>query len=160
MNLKTNYLGFELDNPLIPSASPLSRDLDMSKKLEDAGAPALVMYSLFEEEIHHEDDEMDHYLSHGGDSFAEALSYFPEHHEIIAGPEEYLDQLRALKEHLDIPVIASLNGVSLGGWIEKAKLLESAGADALELNVYYLPTDPSQSGTEVKNIYFDILKVS
>lgn len=159
MNLKTKYLGFELDSPLVPSASPLSRDIDMAKRLEDAGAPALVMYSLFEEEIHHEDAELDHYLSHGSESFAEALSYFPEElHDFTQGPEEYLEQVRKLKGALSIPVIASLNGVSLGGWIEKAKLIEEAGADALELNVYYLPTDPGQSGTEVKNIYFDILK--
>ena len=158
MNLKTKYLGFDLDNPLVPSASPMSRDLDASKKLEDAGAPALVMYSLFEEEIHHEDEELDHYLANGSDSFSEALSYFPKHLDIIAGPDEYLEQLRLLKEHLDIPIIASLNGVSIGGWIEKAKLIESAGADALELNVYYLPTDAKQSGREVKNIYIDVLK--
>ncbi len=159
MNLKTKYLGFELDNPLVPSASPLSKDIDMAKRLEDAGAPALVMYSLFEEEIYHEDAELDHYLANGSDSFAEALSYFPdEMHDFKAGPEEYLEQIRLLKEKLDIPIIASLNGVSIGGWIEKAKLMEVAGADALELNIYYLPTDPVQSGAEVKDIYFDILK--
>jgi len=159
MNLKTKYLGFDLDNPLVPSASPLSRDVDIAKKLEDAGAPALVMYSLFEEEIYHEDAELDHYLSHGSDSFAESLSYFPdEMHDFKAGPDEYLEKLKQLKDALDIPVIASINGVSIGGWIEKAKLMEEAGADALELNVYYLPTDPEQSGTEVKDIYFDILK--
>jgi dihydroorotate dehydrogenase (fumarate) len=159
MNLKTKYLGLELDNPLVPSASPLSKDVDSAKQLEDAGAPALVMYSLFEEEIYHEDAELDHYLSHGGESFAEALSYFPEEsHDFTAGPDEYLEQVRRLKETLSIPIIASLNGVSIGGWTEKAKLIEEAGADALELNVYYLPTDPKQSGTEVKEIYFDILK--
>ena len=158
MSLKTKYLGFNLENPLVPSASPLSRDIDSAKQLEDVGAPALVMYSLFEEEIYHEDAELDYYLSHGRDSFSEALSYFPEHHDFISGPDEYLEQIRRLKENLDIPVIASLNGVSLGGWNEKAKLIESAGADALELNVYYLPTDSNQSGSEVKNIYIDILK--
>lgn len=159
MNLKTKYLGFNLDNPLVPSASPLSRDVDTAKKLEDAGAPALVMYSLFEEEIYHEDAELEHYLSYGSDSFSESLSYFPEEmHDFKAGPDEYLEKLKQLKEALDIPVIASINGVSIGGWIEKAKLMEDAGADALELNVYYLPTEPEQSGTEVKNIYFDILK--
>lgn len=159
MNLKTKYLGLELDNPLVPSASPLSRDVEMAKRLEEAGAPALVMYSLFEEEIYHEDAELDHYLSHGSHSFAEALSYFPEQaHDFNQGPDEYLEQVRKLKDALSIPVIASLNGVSIGGWIEKAKLIEEAGADALELNVYYLPTDPNQSGSEVKNIYIDILK--
>lgn len=158
MSLKTKYLGFDLENPLVPSASPLSRNIDTAKQLEDAGAPALVMYSLFEEEIYHEDAELDHYLSHGSDSFAEALSYFPEHQDIISGLDEYLEQVRRLKENLNIPIIASLNGISLGGWIEKAKLIENAGADALELNVYYLPTESNQSGTEVKNIYIDILK--
>jgi dihydroorotate dehydrogenase (fumarate) len=117
------------------------------------------MYSLFEEEIFHEDAELDHYLSNGSDSFSEALSYFPEEmHDFSSGPDEYLEKIRLLKENLDIPIIASLNGVSIGGWIEKAKLMENAGADALELNVYYLPTSPDQSGTEVKNIYLDILK--
>lgn len=158
MSLKTKYLGFNLENPLVPSASPLSRDIDSAKQLEDAGAPALVMYSLFEEEIYHEDAELEHYLSRGSDSFSEALSYFPDHYDFISGPDEYLEQIRRLKENLDIPVIASLNGVSLGGWTEKAKLIEKAGADALELNVYYLPTEVNQSGTEVKNIYIDILK--
>jgi len=158
MSLKTKYLGFNLENPLVPSASPLSRDIDTAKQLEDAGAPALVMYSLFEEEIYHEDAELEHYLSNGSDSFSEALSYFPEHHDFTSGPDEYLEQVRRLKENLKIPIIASLNGISLGGWIEKAKLIERAGADALELNVYYLPTEPNQSGTEVKNIYIDILK--
>jgi dihydroorotate dehydrogenase (fumarate) len=158
MSLKTNYLGFKLDNPLIPSASPLSREMDSAKQLEDSGAPALVMYSLFEEEIDHEDAELDHYLSHGGESFSESLSYFPDHYDFSTGPDEYLEQIRRLKESLNIPVIASLNGISQGGWIEKAKFIENAGADALELNVYYLPTEPNQSGTEVKNIYIDILK--
>ncbi|MBU0530023.1 dihydroorotate dehydrogenase-like protein [bacterium] len=158
MSLKTKYLGFNLENPLVPSASPLSRDIDTAMQLEDAGAPALVMYSLFEEEIYHEDGELEHYLSHGSDSFSEALSYFPDSHDFTSGPDEYLEQIRRLKEKLDIPIIASLNGISLGGWIEKAKLIENAGADALELNIYYLPTDAKQSGTDVKNIYIDILK--
>lgn len=156
--LKTTYMGFELDNPLVPSASPLSRDVDMVKKLEDAGAPAIVMYSLFEEEIYHEDAELGHYLEHGSESFAEALSYFPGHHDFTEGCEEYIAQIRKLKEAVTIPIIASLNGVSLGGWIENARLIEEAGADGLELNVYYLPTDPQQSGMEVKNIYIDILR--
>ncbi len=100
MSLKTKYLGFDLDNPLVPSASPLSRNIDSAKQLEDAGAPALVMYSLFEEEILHEDAELDHYLSHGSDSFAESLSYFPDHHDFKSGPDEYLEQVRRLKEKL------------------------------------------------------------
>jgi dihydroorotate dehydrogenase (fumarate) len=156
--LKTTYMGFKFDNPLVPSASPLSRDVDMVKKLEDAGAPAIVMYSLFEEEVFHEDAELGHYLEHGSESFAEALSYFPGHHDFTEGSEEYITQIRKLKEAVTIPVIASLNGVSLGGWVEKARLIEEAGADGLELNVYYLPTEPQQSGTEVRKIYIDILR--
>ncbi|NOZ04002.1 MAG: dihydroorotate dehydrogenase-like protein [FCB group bacterium] len=158
MRLSTKYMGFDLQNPLVPSASPLTRDVDIVKRLEDAGAPAIVMYSLFEEEISHEDEELEHYLSHGSYSFAEALSYFPEHQEYIQGPEMYLEQVRVLKETVDIPVIGSLNGVAIGGWIENARLIEEAGADALELNVYYLPTDIGQTGTEVKRLFVDILK--
>ncbi|NQV36843.1 MAG: dihydroorotate dehydrogenase-like protein [Candidatus Marinimicrobia bacterium] len=157
MKLSTKYMGMDLKNPLIVSASPLSRNIDTVKKLEDAGAPAVVMYSLFEEEIYHEDGELDHYLSHGSDSFAESLSYFPDHHDFSAGPDEYLNQIRQLKEAVDIPIIASLNGVSEGGWIEKAKMMEDAGADALELNVYHLPTDINESGTHVKQVHLDIL---
>jgi dihydroorotate dehydrogenase (fumarate) len=158
MRLATSYLGFDLPNPLVPSASPLSRDVGVVKQLEDAGAPAIVMYSLFEEEVYHEDEELEHYLSHGSYSFAEALSYFPDYHDYIHGPEEYLNQVRKLKEAVDIPVIASLNGVSTGGWIEQAGLIQEAGADALELNIYYLPTDVNQTGTEVKRLFLDILK--
>ncbi|MFQ6603935.1 MAG: dihydroorotate dehydrogenase-like protein [Fidelibacterota bacterium] len=158
MRLSTTYMGIELKNPLVPSASPLSRDVDTVKKLEDAGAPAIVMYSLFEEEIYHEDDELEHYLSYGSNSFAEAMSYFPNHFDFTAGPEEYLNQIRRLKEAVDIPVIASLNGVTEGGWTEKARLMEEAGADALELNVYHLPTDIYESGTRVKQTHVDILK--
>ena len=158
MRLKSNYLGFELGNPLIPSASPLSRDADMVKRLVDAGAPAIIMYSLFEEEIHHEDAELDHYLTNGSESFAEAMSYFPQAHDLMAGADEYLAQVQRLKSAVDIPIIASLNGVSVSGWVEKALLLEQAGADAIELNVYYIPTDSNQTGTDLKQIYFDILK--
>lgn len=158
MRLSTTYMGLELKNPLVVSASPLSRSIDTVKQLEDAGAPAVVMYSLFEEEIYHEDDELDHYLSHGSESFAEAISFFPDHLDFSAGPEEYLNHLRQLKEAVDIPIIGSLNGVSRGGWIEKAKMMEDAGADALELNVYHLPTDVNESGTHVKQMQLDILK--
>ncbi len=157
MRLSTKYMGIDLKNPLVVSASPLSRSIDMVKKLEDAGAPAIVMYSLFEEELYHEDNELEHYLSHGSESFAESLSYFPSHHKLSEGPEEYLNQVRRLKDAVDIPIIGSLNGVSKGGWIEKAKLIEEAGADALELNVYYLPTDMNESGTHIKQNHLDIL---
>ncbi len=157
MKFNTTYMGMDLKNPLVASASPLSRNLDMAKRLEDAGASAIVMYSLFEEEIYHEDSELEHYLSHGSYSFAEAMSYFPDHHDFSMGPDEYLRQLRSLKETLDIPVMGSLNGVSEGGWIEKAHLIEEAGADAIELNVYHLPTDSHETGTEVKQNHIDIL---
>ncbi len=155
--LKTNYLGFKLDNPLVPSASPLSRNVDTVKKLEDAGAPAIVMYSLFEEEIHHEDAELEHYLTNGSHSYAEAMSYFPEPVETLEGAEKYLKQIHLLKNAVDIPVIASLNGVSISGWMQYAKKIEEAGADALELNVYYIPTDQEMSGTDVKNLYVECL---
>ncbi len=158
MRLKTNYLGLELSNPLVPSASPLSKDLGMVKRLEDAGAPAIVMYSLFEEEIHHEDAELEHYLSYGSESFAEALSYLPESHDFMPGVEGYLNHLQQLKNSVEIPIIASLNGVSISGWTEKASMLEQVGADAIELNVYFMPTDPKQNGTDLKNLYLDILK--
>lgn len=158
MRLKTTYMGLELKNPLIPSASPLSREVDTVKQLEDAGAPAIIMYSLFEEQIHHEANELDHFLSHGTDSFAEALSYFPEPEDFRRGPDEYLEHIQKLKTAVDIPVIASLNGISIGGWIDQAHKMETAGADGLELNVYYLPTDLTRTSESVENLYVDILK--
>ena len=158
MRLKTTYMGLELKNPLVPSASPMSREVDTVKKLEDAGAPAIIMYSLFEEQIHHEANELDHFLSHGTDSFAEALSYFPEPEDFSRGPDEYLEHLQKLKGALDIPVIASLNGISIGGWIDYAHKMETAGADGLELNVYYLPTDLKRTSESVENLYVEILK--
>ena len=156
MNLKTNYLGLELKNPLVPSASPLSANLDSVKKLEDAGASAIVMYSLFEEQITYESKALDHYLSTTGESYAEALSYFPEpdqYHNIEA--EEYLEQIKILKESVDIPVIASLNGVSKGGWMSYAQNMADAGADALELNIYYVPTDPAMTSDMVETMYLE-----
>lgn len=158
MDLSTTYLGLHLKNPIVPSASPLSRTLDGIKHLEDAGAAAIVMYSLFEEQIHHEAAELDHYLSYGTQSFAEALSYFPETAEYNLGPDEYVEHLRKAKEAVDIPIIGSLNGISTGGWIQYAKKIQEAGADALELNVYYIPTDPKLTGAAVEQRYIDVLK--
>lgn len=158
MDLSTTYLGLKLKNPLVPSSSPLTRSLDSLRQMEDAGASAVVLYSLFEEQINQESHTLDHYLSQGTNSFAEALSYFPEATEYQSGPDGYMEHIRMAKAALDIPVIASLNGVSTGGWIRYAKEVEQAGADALELNVYYLPTDPSLSGVEVEQIYFDVLR--
>jgi len=158
MDLTTTYLGLSLKNPIVPSASPLSRELDTVKKLEDAGASAIVMYSLFEEQLQFEAAELTHFLENGTDSFAEATSYFPEPDEYHMGPDEYLEQIRKIKKTVGIPVIASLNGVSTGGWIDHAKKMQDAGADALELNVYYIPTDPKLSALDVETIYVDVLK--
>ena len=158
MDLSTTYLGMHLKNPLVPSASPLSRTLDGIRQMEDAGAAAVVMYSLFEEQIHHEAAELDHYLSYGTESFAEALSYFPEAMEYNLGPDEYIEHVRKAKEAVDIPIIGSLNGISTGGWIQYAKKIEEAGASAIELNVYYIPTDPKLTGDAVEQRYLDVLK--
>jgi dihydroorotate dehydrogenase (fumarate) len=158
MDLTTTYMGLKLKNPLVPSASPLSRDLDSIKKLEDAGAAAIVLYSLFEEQISFEADELDHFLTLGTESFAEALSYFPQAQEYKLGPEGYLEHIRKAKQATGIPIIASLNGVSTGGWIDYAKKMEQAGADGLELNVYMLATDPARSSSEIEQVYIDILK--
>lgn len=158
MDLTTTYLGLSLKNPIVPSASPLSRELDTVKKMEDAGASAIVMYSLFEEQLQFEAAELTHFLENGTDSFAEATSYFPEPDEYHMGPDEYLEQIRKIKKTVGIPVIASLNGVSTGGWIDHAKKMQDAGADALELNVYYIPTDPKLSSLAIEDIYVDVLK--
>jgi dihydroorotate dehydrogenase (fumarate) len=128
------------------------------KRLEDAGAAAIVMYSLFEEQISHEAAELAHYLSHGTESYAEAVSYFPDPGDFKTGPDEYLEQVRKAVRSLDIPVIGSLNGVSTGGWIDYAKKIEEAGADALELNVYYIPTEAKMSAAEVEEMYIKVLK--
>jgi dihydroorotate dehydrogenase (fumarate) len=157
MDLSTTYLGLKLKNPLVPSASPLSRNLDGMKRLEDAGASAVVMYSLFEEQIAHEAAELNHYLSYGTESFAEALTYFPETQEYNLGPEEYVELLHRAKKALGIPVIGSLNGISTGGWIEIAAKIEQAGADALELNIYYIPTDPKLTSQDVEDRYLEVL---
>lgn len=158
MNLETRYLGLTLKNPLVPSASPLSKDAATVKKLEDAGASAVVMYSLFEEQITSESQALDHFLNVSADSYAEALSYFPEPEEYNnLKAEEYLDEIRQLKESVDIPVIASLNGVSQGGWMEYAKKMEQAGADALELNIYYIAADPDKTSEDVEQMYINDL---
>jgi dihydroorotate dehydrogenase (fumarate) len=158
MDLTTTYLGLKLKNPIVPSASPLSHHLDTMKRLEDSGAAAIVMYSLFEEQIEHETKEFDHYMSYGTESFAEALSYFPAPSDFNHGPDEYVEDVRRAKQALGIPVIGSLNGISTGGWTKYAQKIEQAGADALELNVYYIPTDPAMSGQEVENRYVEILE--
>lgn len=158
MDLTTTYMGLRLKNPLVPSSSPLMRNKDDIRRMEDAGAAAIVLHSLFEEQILRESQMLDSYLTQGTDTFAEALSYFPEAPAYQTGPEAYLEHVSWAKRSLDIPVIASLNGVSTGGWITYASELEKAGADALELNVYYLPTDMELGGEEVEQIYLDVLK--
>ncbi|MCX6362491.1 MAG: dihydroorotate dehydrogenase-like protein [Armatimonadetes bacterium] len=158
MDLRTNYLGLDLAHPIMPSASPLSKGLDRIKRLEDAGAPAITVYSLFEEQIDQESHQLDHFLEFGTDSFAEALSYFPDLGSYNVGPDEYLNLIRDAKKNTSIPIIGSLNGVSDGGWTRYAKLIQDAGADALELNVYYIPTDPKLTSADVESLYIDVVK--
>lgn len=151
-------MNLKLKNPLVPSASPLSKDIDTIKKLEDAGAAAIVMYSIFEEQISFEAEELDHFLTHGAESFAEALSYFPDQDDFHTGPDEYLEHIQKAKQATNIPIIGSLNGISTGGWIDFAQKIEQAGADALELNVYFLPTDVKKDPRRIENLYRIILK--
>ncbi|HMT21140.1 MAG TPA: dihydroorotate dehydrogenase-like protein [Promineifilum sp.] len=159
MDLRTNYLGLNLKNPLVASASPLSRDLGNIRRMEESGAAAVVLYSLFEEEINQESHALDRYLSEGTQSYAEALTYFPEAPVYRGiGPDAYLEHIFRAKQAVGIPIIASLNGVSTGGWIRYAKEMQGAGADALELNIYYVPTRTDLSGAEVERIYVDLVR--
>ena len=158
MDLSTTYLGLQLSNPIVPSASPLSQTLDGIRRMEDAGAGAVVMYSLFEEQIEYESHNLDHYLSYGTESYGEALSYFPDLDNYNVGPDEYLNLIAAAKRATDIPIIGSLNGVSTGGWIDYATKIQEAGADALELNMYYVAADPDVTGAEVNEMYLDVLR--
>ncbi len=157
VDLTTTYLGLTLKNPLVASASPLSKKVDTVRRLEDAGISAVVMYSLFEEQISHESHALDHFLSHGSESFAEALTYFPDLDHYNVGPDEYLNLIRKLKQSVSIPVVGSLNGVSAGGWVDHARMIEQAGADALELNIYYLPTDAALTAAELEQAYVDLV---
>jgi dihydroorotate dehydrogenase (fumarate) len=157
MDLTTKYMGLELKNPIVPSASPLSKSVERVKQLEDCGAAAIVVYSLFEEQISHDEKEFEHYMSYGAESYAEALSYFPATEDYTFGPDEYLKHISNLKSAVDIPVIGSLNGVSAGRWLRYAKLIEEAGADGLELNVYYVPTNPEMEAKDVEDIYVNDL---
>jgi dihydroorotate dehydrogenase (fumarate) len=157
MDTQTTYLGMELKHPIMPSASPLSRSMDTIRRLEDNGAAAVVMHSLFEEQITLESEQLDHYLSYFTDAFAEALTWYPEQKDYRIGPEEYLENIRKAKEAVDIPIIGSLNGISTGGWIRYAEDIEQAGADALELNVYYIPTDPKMAPADVEQLAVEVL---
>lgn len=157
MNLTTNYLGMVLKNPIVASSSPLSHTVDSIRRLEDAGAAAVVMYSLFEEQIGFDSYYIDYHLTQGIDSCAESISYFPDMQSYNVGPNEYLSLIRRAKEAVDIPIVGSLNGTSVGGWTDYATLIEDAGADALELNIYYLPANAEITGIEVEALYLDIL---
>ena len=159
MDLTTNYMGLKLKNPIVPSSSlQLSESIDIVKQLEDAGAAAVVVYSLFEEQITHEAGELDYFLAQGTESFAEALNFFPDMGDFKTGPVEYLKHISLLKEAVDIPIIGSLNGVSEGGWMSYSKMIEEAGADAIELNTYYIPADINIDGQEIEKMYLDNLK--
>lgn len=157
-DLTTTYLGLQLKNPLVASASPLSKKVDNVRRIEDAGAAALVMYSLFEEQITHDSYELDNYLERGTHSYAEAMSYFPDLDYHNLGTEPYLEHLHKIKQAVSIPIIGSLNGISSGGWVEYAHRIEQAGADALELNIYYLPTDPDLSGAELEEDFVQLVR--
>ena len=158
IDLGTRYLGLALSSPLVASASPLCEELANIRQMEDAGASAVVLPSLFEEQITLESHHLDHHLSHGTESYAESLSYFPDMVAYNLGPDAYLEHLRRAKAAVGIPVIGSLNGVSTGGWIEYARKIEAAGADALELNIYYVPTDPDMSAADVESRYVHLVR--
>jgi dihydroorotate dehydrogenase (fumarate) len=159
MDLTTEYLGLTLKNPLVPSASPLSEDLNKIKRMEDAGAAAVVCYSLFEEEINRESLELSQRLMQGTDSFFEATTYFPELEYFVLKPENYLEHIRKAKQAVDIPVIGSVNGYSDGGWTQYAQLIQEAGADALELNIYFVPTDLDLASEVLENKYLNIVRM-
>ncbi len=159
MKLDTTYMGFSLKNPLIAGASPMSATPEGVKSLEDHGAACVVLHSLFEEQINRETGALDHFLFEGSESYAEALSYFPEPESFAnLHAEHYLEEIAALKQSVEIPLIASLNGVSPGGWIRYAQKLQEAGADAIELNITYIPTDPTLDGRAVEAMYLEDLK--
>ena len=157
IDLSTHYLGMKLRTPLVPSASPLSQEIGTIRRLEDDGASAVVLYSLFEEQLRQEMVELDHHLSAATESFPESLSFFPHASEFRLGPEGYLEHIRKAKEAVEIPVIASLNGATVSGWAKFAKEIEEAGADALECNIYYVPTDTELKGADVEQLYVDIV---
>jgi dihydroorotate dehydrogenase (fumarate) len=158
IDLTTTYLGLRLRTPLVASASPLSQEIDGIRRLEDAGASAVVLYSLFEEQLRQEGFELEHHLSEATNSFAEAASFFPQPDEFRLGPEGYLNHIHRAKNTVSVPIIASLNGATVGGWTQYATLIEQAGADALECNIYTIPTDPEITSAAVEQQYLDILK--
>ena len=158
MDLRTTYMGMELQHPIVASASPLSGSVANVKRLEDAGAAAVVMFSLFEEQLKHETAALEYLMTAGTESFAESLNYFPEIDDYTVGPDSYLDLLRRASEAVDIPIIGSLNGITNTGWIDYAKLMEEAGAKGIELNIYYIPADLTTGGREVEQRYVEIVR--
>jgi dihydroorotate dehydrogenase (fumarate) len=158
IDLSTTYLGLKLKNPLVASSSPVSENVDNVKRMEDAGAAAVVLPSLFEEQIELESDELDRFLMQGAELSPEAVTHFPELTRRVIGPEGYLQHVARCKSAVKIPVIASLNGTSQGGWVGYAKQMQQAGADALELNIYYLPSDPDRTAEQVEAQYIDLVK--
>jgi dihydroorotate dehydrogenase (fumarate) len=157
MDLSTTYLGLKLKNPLVASASPLSKKIGQAQQLEEAGIAAIVMYSLFEEQIIHESLELDYFLTRGRNSSPEAISYLPDTGTYAIGPAAYIEHLTALKKAVHIPVIGSLNGVSKGGWVEYARRMQEGGADALELNLYYIPTDADLSAPDIESAQVELV---
>jgi len=159
MDLSTTYLGLRLPNPLMPGASPMADHLDGVKRLEDAGAAAIVLRSLFEEQITLEQQGMIHQMEIHEEGFAEAISYFPKPDDFAFGPANYLEQIRKIKAAVHVPVIASLNGTSAEGWLDYSKQIQQAGADALELNIYFVPTDPKEAGEAIERRVLEIARV-
>lgn len=157
MNLTTRYMGLTLKNPVVASASPLSQSVDTIRRLEDHGASAVVMFSLFEEQIRHDMDSLEHFMSVGRDSFGEALSYFPVVDDHAVKPTQYLELLRKASAAVDIPIIASLNGTSDRGWTDFATLMQEAGAKGIELNIYYIPTAMDRTGAQIEEQYLDVV---
>jgi dihydroorotate dehydrogenase (fumarate) len=158
IDLTTRYLGLTLESPIVCSSSPMMQEIDNLRRMEDAGASAVVLHSLFEEQITLESQDLDRNLFHGTESYAEALSYFPEMESFEIGPEAYLEHVRKAKEALSIPVVASLNGISTGGWVDWARRIEAAGADAIELNTYFMPTDIEVSGSQLEEMYLELVR--
>ncbi|HOV33480.1 MAG TPA: dihydroorotate dehydrogenase-like protein [Candidatus Hydrogenedens sp.] len=156
--LTTNYLGFSLKNPLVVSPSPLCDNIDNIKRMEDIGASAVVLHSLFEEQITLLSNELDSNLSLGAESFAEAITYFPDVGDFRMGPDAYLEHIHKAKQSVSIPIMGSLNGVSKGGWVEYARKIQEAGADALEINIYFIPTDPNMTDNYISDMYVDLVK--
>lgn len=157
VDLSTTYLGLKLKNPIVASSSPLTQKPETAQELEAAGVAAVIMHSLFEEQIIHESLKLHDDLMRGTESYAEALTYLPDYGQYSVGPETYLNTLRKMKQAVNIPVIGSLNGVSTGGWIDYSLKIQDAGADALELNIYYLATDPDLTSAELEETYITLV---